>query len=72
MLLIIVYSINFNAIRYSLSLFSMRKKGNDIYIMVLLFVHIGSKKKKRISNFVPSVSIKYSILKTAENDNDYN
>lgn len=45
MLLIIVYSINFDAIRYSLSLFSMRKKGNDIYIMVLLFVHIGSKKK---------------------------
>lgn len=45
MLLIIVYSINFNAIRYSLSLFSMKKKGNDIYIMVLLFVHIGSKKK---------------------------
>lgn len=44
MLLIIVYSINFNAISYSLSLFSMRKKGNDIYIMVLLFVHIGSKK----------------------------
>lgn len=43
-LLIIVYSINFNAINYSLSLFSMRKKGNDIYIMVLLFVHIGSKK----------------------------
>lgn len=45
MLLIIVYSINFNAISYSLSLFSMRKKENDIYIMVLLFVHIGSKKK---------------------------
>lgn len=44
-LLIIVYSINFNAISYSLSLFSMKKKGNDIYIMVLLFVHIGSKKK---------------------------
>lgn len=65
MLLIIVYSINFNAINYSLSLFSMRKKGNYIYIMVLLFVHIGS-------ILVPSVSIKYSILKTAENDNDYN
>lgn len=63
-LLIIVYSINFNAINYSLSLFSMRKKGNDIYI-ILLFVHIGS-------ILVPSVSIKYSILKTAENDNDYN
>lgn len=51
MLLIIVYSINFDAIRYSLSLFSMRKKGNDIYIMVLLFVHIGSKKKKTVKYF---------------------
>lgn len=51
MLLIIVYSINCNAISYSLSLFSMRKKGNDIYIMVLLFVHIGSKKKKNSKVF---------------------
>lgn len=48
MLLIIVYSINFNAISYSLSLFSMRKKENDIYIMVLLFVHIGSKKNSKV------------------------
>lgn len=51
MLLIIVYSINFDAISYSLSLFSMKKKGNDIYIMVLLFVHIGSKKKKTVKYF---------------------
>lgn len=48
MLLIIVYSINFNVISYSLSLFSMRKKENDIYIMVLLFVHIGSEKNSKV------------------------
>lgn len=53
MLLIIVYLINFNVISYLLFLFFMRKKGNDIYIMVLLFVYIGSKKNLvKYFNFV--------------------
>lgn len=55
MLLIIVYSIKFNAISYLLSLFSMKKKGNDIYIMVLLFVHTCIGRKKKTVKYFSSV-----------------